>query len=515
MVQVRFIALCDRGHIQDFPWREWVHRTANPSCEAPLRLVATGGASLAATRVECACGSNPRTLEQITEADTPTNDSHDDQQPQPGPSSYLTRNLAQGTEYRCEGRRPWLGEETGLGCERPLRGSLRGATNVYFALVRSAIYLPRGKSDVPAELIQLLENPPIWGLIGLLRTLNQPVETDVLRLQHGPLLRPFTDDQLRQGIVIVTAPAEAGGQSPRPGDDQETAFRRAEHETLQLGRVERELHTAPQLVTGYASDIAPLLRAVTLVQKLRETRALAGFARVYAENDQTLEERKGMLWRDYPARQWLPAYKVFGEGIFVELNSERLRAWERRPEAISRVGALASRFQEVLTRRRLAARAVSPRFVLVHTVAHLLMNQLTFDCGYSTASLRERLYVSTDESAPMAGILIYTAAGDAEGTMGGLVRMGKAGNLEPVVRRAVQNARWCSADPVCMELGSVGGQGPDSCNLAACHNCALAPETSCEEFNRFLDRWLVVGTVEQPDLGFFAEVRDRPGPSQS
>jgi hypothetical protein len=104
----------------------------------------------------------------------------------------------------------------------------------------------------------------------------------------------------------------------------------------------------------------------------------------------------------------------------------------------------------------------------------------------------------------MAGLLIYTAAGDAEGTMGGLVRMGKPGNLEPVIERGIQNAGWCSADPVCMELGELGGQGPDSCNLAACHNCALAPETSCEEFNRFLDRALVIGTLQKPELGFFS-----------
>ena len=106
----------------------------------------------------------------------------------------------------------------------------------------------------------------------------------------------------------------------------------------------------------------------------------------------------------------------------------------------------------------------------------------------------------------MAGLLIYTAAGDVEGTLGGLVRMGKPGVLELVIRRAVRKAHWCSSDPVCMEIGASGGQGPDSCNLAACHNCGLIPETSCEEFNRFLDRGLIVGTVESPSLGFFSSL---------
>ena len=143
--------------------------------------------------------------------------------------------------------------------------------------------------------------------------------------------------------------------------------------------------------------------------------------------------------------------------------------------------------------------------LLVHTLAHLLINQLTFESGYSSAALRERLYVAdATESQPMAGLLIYTAAGDSEGTMGGLVRMASPGLLEHVLRNAIDGAGWCSADPICMELGATGGQGPDSCNNAACHNCALVPETSCELFNRFLDRAMVVGDNQSNMEGFFS-----------
>ena len=161
-----------------------------------------------------------------------------------------------------------------------------------------------------------------------------------------------------------------------------------------------------------------------------------------------------------------------------------------------------SRFETIRLSRGLRDRVLTPRYVMVHTFAHLLMNQLTYECGYSSASLRERLYVA-DTPDPVAALLIYTAAGDSEGTMGGLVRMGKPGYLEPAIYAALAGARWCSSDPVCMELGE-SGQGPDSCNLAACHSCALVPETACEEFNRFLDRGLVVGTLDSPQLGFFS-----------
>lgn len=119
------------------------------------------------------------------------------------------------------------------------------------------------------------------------------------------------------------------------------------------------------------------------------------------------------------------------------------------------------------------------------TFAHLLINQLTFECGYSTAALRERLYISEAAEAPMAGVLIYTAAGDAEGTMGGLVRMGKPGYLEPAILAALRSALWCSADPVCMEIGTQSGQGPDSCNLAASTTAASSPKPPARSSTAF------------------------------
>lgn len=496
MVQVRFIALCDAGHVQDFPWREWVHETARPTCTQALRLIATGASSLAATRVMCECGAS-RTLEHITDADPPTARTS---------SSYLTRNLAKGTDYRCEGRYPWLGEEAGRGCDRPLRGSLRGATNVYFSVVKSAIYLPRGTSEVPGDLVTTLENPPLSGLISLLRDLAQPIAPATLKAQHGPLLTQYTEAQIAAALKEMANPAIAQDVARGVNDDQETAFRRAEYAVLRTAREEEQLLTSPQPMADYQGDVRSAFARVTLVPRLRETRAFAGFARVFPENDQTLEQRKAMLWRNVPIRPWLPAYIVFGEGIYLEVDDARLRAWEAREDVATRVGTLSERFAGVLQRRRLRSRDIGPRLVLLHTMAHLLMNQLTFDCGYGTASLRERLFVSSDHDAPMSGLLVYTAAGDAEGTMGGLVRMGKPRYLESIIRRAIENARWCSADPVCMELGDMGGQGPDSCNLAACHNCVLAPETSCEEFNRFLDRALVVGTIDRPEMGFFSSI---------
>ncbi len=196
---------------------------------------------------------------------------------------------------------------------------------------------------------------------------------------------------------------------------------------------------------------------------------------------------------------------MFGEGIFVTLDEEALCTWENQPEVKARAHLLSNRYLAAAEEhKRQVTREVTARMVLLHTLSHILINRLNYECGYSSASLRERIYVSQDKTHPMAGILIYTSSGDSEGTLGGLVRMGEPAEFERVLARAIEGAQWCSADPVCMESAVQGGQGPDGLNGAACHSCTLLPETSCEEFNRLLDRGLLVGTFTNPSLGFFS-----------
>jgi hypothetical protein len=136
---------------------------------------------------------------------------------------------------------------------------------------------------------------------------------------------------------------------------------------------------------------------------------------------------------------------------------------------------------------------------MIHTFAHVLIDQMSLDAGYPVASLRERLYVDED----MRGLLIYTATSDSAGSLGGVVAQGASERLEGLVREGVNRAAWCSADPVCIEARVTGADG---LNVAACHACALLPEVSCEERNMLLDRALLVGTPETPELGYFVEL---------
>lgn len=500
LVQVRFAAMCDRGHLQDFPWREWVHRSTTPACQQDLKMSAAG-ASLAAIRVSCGCGQE-RTLAGIMDGER---DKVTGQE-----TTKLTRELAPGQLYTCRGMRPWLGAVPGEQCAAHLRGTLLNATNIYFTPAISAVYLPPEESNAaPAELLDILAKPPFSTFLAMAALARVTPSVDDVRNQNGLAVSKYKNDQMKAAIEVMLAQGASPTTPPPP--PQSVSFRLAEYRALQKPRDREELKITLMPDDAYgpigSSPFNEMFGSVSLIERLRETRAFTGFGRVSSQKVRNLAERKALLWQDQArVDTWLPAYAVFGEGFFLRFRHDRLQEWLSRSSggkrlAEGRTSRLALRFGETPQPDGNDS-ALTPTLVMLHTFAHLLINRLTFECGYSSASLRERLYVSSDAEEPMSGVLIYTASGDSEGTMGGLVRMAKPGRLEPLIYRAVENARWCSADPVCMEMAE-HGQGPDSCNLAACHACSLVPETSCELFNRFLDRGLVVGTPEQPKLGYF------------
>lgn len=494
MHQVPFVAMCERGHLQDFPWNEWVHHDPNPKCKGPLRLTSTGSASLGGQKVKCDGCGKVRNLGGIT-SDT-----------------MLSKSLSKGAEFLCQGMRPWLGPNSQETCNAPIRGSLRSASNLYFARVYSSIYLPRMLDINLQKIEEILVSPPLSTLLTIFRDFGEKdlaKITKTLRDQQTRLLVEFTDDQILKVIEKLFTQGSIDdqiGQDSSISEDEHTSFRRVEYRALLTEHHDLQLIIREGDLNTYEAGISRYFSRIMLVNKLRETRTLAGFSRIYPENDKDRVQMQSILWKNMPSdprERWLPAYIVYGEGIFFEFNETLLRKWENKYEVLARTRPLLDRFKVMQEIRRLKDRPIGPRFILLHTFAHIIMNRLTFECGYSSAALRERLYISDNIAAPMAGVLIYTADGDSEGTMGGLVRMGKPGYIEPVIQRALENACWCSADPVCMEMGKHIGQGPDSCNLAACHNCALVPETACEEFNRFLDRAMVIGEIDNPEIGFF------------
>ncbi|MBV6417426.1 MAG: hypothetical protein CMLOHMNK_02126 [Steroidobacteraceae bacterium] len=509
---VRFIAVCAAGHLCEFPWQDWIGCMCRDA--AHLILKDFGGSELTSIRVECTgCGKSGH-LAGTTKI----------------PADSQEQSAFQRAGIACPGDRPWLGENANEpGCGQPLVGALINQTNLYFPKTFSAITLPDIEltNDAVAELRAVIEQNAGEFDLGVQRTRwrmggrrQERVAADV----HASLEdigTTATVDQVRDALESLFegsgAAIPAGAATPLEQESEFVAFRRAEFNVLRepIDRA-AEVPNLRVIATTVASDLSPWLARVNLVERLLETRVFYGFSRLKADSMPLTgmpDSAMRQLFRstpDAPQDRWLPAVEVFGEGIYIELQEEKLKQWQ---EANARwleeriKDDFINRLQDVrltLPPDAGASRTWASRYLLVHSIAHILINQLVFECGYSTASLRERLYISADPRAPMAAMLIYTAAGDSEGTLGGLVRLGRPERLGLLLQRALSRASWCSADPVCSQ--HLGGSGSRLANLAACHACALLPETCCETINEGLDRAMVVGMPDNREPGFMSEL---------
>lgn len=190
---------------------------------------------------------------------------------------------------------------------------------------------------------------------------------------------------------------------------------------------------------------------------------------------------------------WYPALELYGEGIFITLDETVLNKWESHPAVEQRTQVLKERYAASATSNNTDI-IVTPRFLLLHAISHLLIKELETQAGYPAASLKEKIYSAEDVEDPMSGILIYVAIPDVDGSLGGLAELAEPQRLILLLVKLFEKAQWCSLDPVC---SGHQGQGPALLNLAACHACLLLPETSCCCGNSLLDRLLVRGDINQ------------------
>ena len=463
----RFMVACSRGHLADFPWHEYVH--PGVSCNSELRLEDSGATgSITDLWVKC-------------------------------PTHNKSKNLGQafgrsGRKHlpECSGARPWLRDNDPKTCGEKPRVLLRGASNAYFPAVESALSIPPWSDPLQLALGQHVES---------MAKVTSADRLEVwLDVTNAPELEPFTPAQIWQAL------------ERRRKDDGEKAvsdLRVEEWLAFQsgAGKIDPKVEFKSVAVTvpeGFTGMIA----RVVLLERLREVRALRGFTRIDAVPDvgslEDVEAIQSVLSPIFKSgtTSWYPGVELRGEGIFIQLDEGALKAWEQRDSVreLQKVHEAAQR--QWYARRGLEV--VEPRtarFMLLHSISHLLIRQLGLDCGYASASLRERIYSSSAEGAEMAGILIYTATSDSEGSLGGLVEMGRPDDLGPLLKRALEDARLCAGDPHC------AGRGPEApnndLNGAACHSCILISETSCEAANRYLDRGTVTPSLRGDGTAFF------------
>lgn len=502
LVPMRFVAACDNGHIDEIDWYWWAHRDHQPAIQgacdrksAKLSFKVTGksGGDFSSMYIHCSCGAHGN-LEGIADGSLPQKC-----------RGYQPGETAAGCIDKHNKRNP--------GAPAPLYMEPRGSSSLHYASVISALDID---GDRGTESWEKLRADEVYQTIlqmaqGMVQMLGGQTKGAI------DLSRDRLEDRaLAVGISVEDAlacfEADLGGEQGEtppplpPGDVSQQGILDQEFPVLAnpTGQSTRWLITRPEKPTPRFS-LDELFERFVRVERVREVRAFRGFQR------RNVSEKHAMISPSLNRQQpdWLPAMMVLGEGVFLEFSNAAIAKWRKENEdAIEEFTHSHLVSAENLGLPSRMGFNANPTFIMVHTFAHLLLNQLSFDCGYSSTSLRERVYCGT-ESEPYAGLLIYTADSDAEGSMGGLSEMGAPERLEEVIYRAVSRSQWCSGDPVCRELDA---QGVDGLNRAACHACSLVAETSCTFSNVLLDRVLVSGDgrkngrgISEP-VGFFNKV---------
>ncbi|MCK6685312.1 MAG: DUF1998 domain-containing protein [Thermoanaerobaculia bacterium] len=466
VLPARFIVACEKGHLNDFPWVEFVHRGAI-ECQGPLTLYEPGPSGEAADiQIECrVCHAKRRMAEAFGRENQ--------------------RNLPP-----CEGRRPHLRDREPGGCDvANVRTMLQGASNTWYSIPVTVLSLPHAKDDLG---ILIEESWPVLALAESAREI-----AFARRISKLNDLAKYSDAEI---WAAVEKKRKGSQEAPEKSDIKTPEWKAFSNPG-----------SAPQTRTFKLRAVDPPDRfthpfeRIVIADALREVKALIGFTRIESPRDFDTpflmpEGRRAPLSRKPPT--WVPASETLGEGIFFQFAEDAFRKWLSTSQAQHRN----QEFEETYIQWR-KAKDLPPtgypglRYTLIHSFSHAMIRELAMECGYTAASLSERIYCSDgSEGEPMAGVLIYTAAPDSEGTLGGLSSLGEPQSLGRYINQALERMSLCSSDPLCAEHQPLTDE---TLHGAACHACLYLPETTCERGNNFLDRSVLVTTVERGDLGFF------------
>jgi hypothetical protein len=466
-VPARFLLACRSGHLDDFPWRYYVHEGPS-SCTGTLSFFEQG-ASLQTENlwVKCACGKARSLVHAF--------------------GREGAKNLP-----ACRGRHPHINHFDEK-CGEQARAVLLGSTNSWFSVSVSVLSIPM-KGTALDQLVNdgwtyFADVEDITELKAVLKTL---IKTGQL-----PGLEAHAAEAIWEKILLTK-------EGKGAGHVQSIDIKRPEWEILTDPSAPNDWPHFMTSKTGVPSAYASKIQEVLLLERLKEVNALVGFTRVEApgESDDSDEQpTMAELCRGKPT--WIPAFEVHGEGIFIRFREDAVQTWlKQKPEISNRHLMLLGGHRGWRHARQLAPEKGYPgvRYAMLHTFSHLLVRELALECGYNTASIRERIYSDDDPAKPMAGILLYTAAADSDGTLGGLVELGKPETLARLIAQALRRASICSSDPLCSEHDP---RRDRSLHGASCHGCSFVAETSCEKGNRYLDRALVAGTFNGTGAAFF------------
>lgn len=476
LAPMRFIAVCENGHLADIKWDMWAHSEKSQSkCENPVLKflnVTSKGGGLQSLSVKCiTCGAE-RNLKEL-------------------PYKDALKRAGQGM---CSGRHPWQSTESSEKCDKVPQAVQRGASNAYFPSTMMAL-------DISTEVIEkedvssIIECNSYYHILKSIYESNSGIDSPA-HSQISKFIDVISEDiQIPVEIIweyLTKKSSEDSNENKSDNtnassdtlfEEEWEAFHNDSHNSESTNFVREKVDLSifesqiPESEKDAWSEFSNLIGNVIIAKRIRIVKALTGFRRL----DPAAERIVAPSFK--PSIHWLPANEIFGEGILITLNKDSIDSWERRTPVESIQSIVTKQGQSGLGS---SLRKATPRYVLLHTFAHLVIRQLSFECGYSASSLAERIYCGDN----MSGVLIYTASSDSEGALGGLVREAEPDRIYGIIKTALFRGRWCSNDPICSEMSY---QGIGGMNRAACHACALLAETSCESANALLDRAMIYG----------------------
>ncbi len=436
--QIPIVLACPDGHLDEPDFESLVH--PNEPCTSRPRLQYRPGHIITSPEIKCLdCETQVR----------------------------FTRELAP----QCSGRRPWIPGFPQDSCELPTSILDRTDTRTYYPDVRSYLHIP-ASSGLRDTVLRWLQSDHIANAF---RQVGASAIPQLLERAES-IFPDLSEEELVAHLQHLANPI---GQETGPASEITalTSGVRGKHTSDGPPILDAEIIPVGEYESSLISRDAAITRVVA-AHRLAETRALAGFTRIEPPNPSAARALTGyqLLWgRSLPedaTQNWIPGMRIYGEGIYLELNQEHVATW-------------AHQARDHLPNIDLSGESLTAEFQLAHTFAHLLMNAASLECGYPIASLRDRIYVTAQTTA----LLIYTGEGDVLGTLGGLVELAQPGALESLLRKTYDASRWCSLDPVC--LNPV--QHVKQASAGACHQCCLLPETACAYWNKGLDRATLIG----------------------
>jgi len=472
VVPIRFVRACPRGHIGDIDWHAFVHQGIN-QCKRQLHMEERGtSGDLSEVWIHCECKAQRRVIEAT----------HLDQRPLD----------------TCDGNRPWLGPYSTEKCNLPNRLLVRSASHAYFPQLMSVISIPSHNQAIIEAVNQVWEH--------YLEYVTSIEELQLERDRKPPVREALSDFNNKEIFEVIQERLRGGSEvaKNKTVKEMEVETLITSREELGEDRPDGDFYARALPHSQWNRPVMDSVQHVVLVHRLREVVAQVGFTRFESTSPDIEGELEIGVERAELSRQqdWLPAIENKGEGIFLAFKAEAINDWLVRPAVTERARQLLQGFENWKKEHPMSKREFfGAPYIMLHSLSHLLITALSLECGYPASSIRERIYATQKGY----GILLFTGAADAEGTLGGLIAEGR--RIHNHLESALRLGTLCSYDPVCAQHDPSNKFEQRYFHGAACHGCLLIAEPSCEQRNDYLDRALVVPTIDNKEAAFFNRVQ--------